>query len=583
VEPADHCPQDEKGVTNTETDDAVKHTPPDPLWPSGICSIIVHQIVNLELENIKGTRGSRKGREYEPAKPYGDTTEESSGNLPTSYCTILLNDELIYRTRSKAVSSHPIFNAGTERFVRDWRSAIVTVTVRDQRNRQSDPILGVVPLKLSDILDTSSQVTRWYPLDGGVGFGRIRISLLFRSVETRLPPAQLGWDVGTFIFTSDKVIAKDYNHHAKIRLRTGGSTGKISRSVCHRIKNSDDTETPTTGYSWDLTNKEHKHVKLPVKYRYRSPVVLEFHLAQQRKPDAYAVVWLHELSDNEGTDFDVPIYRTAAPARLTQNFLTPEVIAGEQLPGLEDLKEVGRLQFKGMFKAGMDESHESFVVDNDSRETYETWSACLAEGVRTHVVEKEVPEHINTMHEESLTQGRDILKTAPEEETQKWLSKTGTNWSGAFGDDPAKFVDQRGKKRRQPGDKEALGDDNDDNDDDDDDEDDEDGDDDDSDSDLGIRDATHRGPGDARKSIGTMESGWTAGTADTLDSMSPKDINRQNRQTEHRKHRGVMQWKPVRNFKFAKDQSVIGARKLKSKITGGLDGRQPGVETETGN
>src|ERR1700760_120890 len=68
--------QDEKGVANSEEDDAVQHTPPDPLWPSGICSIIVHQIVNLELENIKGTQGSRKGREFEPAKPYGEATEE---------------------------------------------------------------------------------------------------------------------------------------------------------------------------------------------------------------------------------------------------------------------------------------------------------------------------------------------------------------------------------------------------------------------------------------------------------------------------------------------------------------------------
>lgn len=48
---------------------------------------------------------------------------------------------------------------------------------------QHDPVLGVVPLKLSDALQTSSQVTRWYPLDGGIGIGRIRISLLFRSVE----------------------------------------------------------------------------------------------------------------------------------------------------------------------------------------------------------------------------------------------------------------------------------------------------------------------------------------------------------------------------------------------------------------
>lgn len=52
--------------------------------------------------------------------------------------------------------------------MRDWRSGIVTVTVRDQRYRQHDPILGVVPLKLSDVLQTSSQVTRWYPLDGGI-------------------------------------------------------------------------------------------------------------------------------------------------------------------------------------------------------------------------------------------------------------------------------------------------------------------------------------------------------------------------------------------------------------------------------
>lgn len=87
--------QDEKGVTNTSTDDAVQHTPPDPLWPSGVCSIVVHQIVNLELDNIKGTEGSRKGREFAPAKPSGEGTDEEGSHLPTSYCTILYNDELV--------------------------------------------------------------------------------------------------------------------------------------------------------------------------------------------------------------------------------------------------------------------------------------------------------------------------------------------------------------------------------------------------------------------------------------------------------------------------------------------------------
>lgn len=153
--------QDDKGAINTEKEDAVAHTPPDPLWPSGILSIVVHQIVNLELENMKGSEGGKRkgGKEYEPARPdAGEVKEESSKSLPSAYCAILLNDELVYKTRTKIASSKPIYNAGTERFVRDWRSAIVTVAVRDSRNRQHDPLIGVVPLKLSDILQTSSQV-----------------------------------------------------------------------------------------------------------------------------------------------------------------------------------------------------------------------------------------------------------------------------------------------------------------------------------------------------------------------------------------------------------------------------------------
>jgi hypothetical protein len=43
-----------------------------------------------------------------------------------------------------------------------------------------------------------------------------------------------------------------------------------------------------------------------------------------------------------------------------------------------------------------------------------------------------------------------------------------------------------------------------------------------------------------------------------------------------------MQWKPARNVKFATDEGLIGVRKLKHKLTGGLEGRKPGVETETG-
>ena len=49
---------------------------------------------------------------------------------------------------SKPITSSPMFNAGTERFVRDWRTAHVTVTMKDSRMRENDAILGTVFLEV---------------------------------------------------------------------------------------------------------------------------------------------------------------------------------------------------------------------------------------------------------------------------------------------------------------------------------------------------------------------------------------------------------------------------------------------------
>ncbi|KAG8531084.1 uncharacterized protein KY384_004441 [Bacidia gigantensis] len=553
--------QDEKGTINNEHQDAVAHTPPDPLWPTGICSIIVHQIVNLELENIYGSQGNRKGREFEPAKAFGESTEEVGKDLPNSYCTILFNDQLIYRTRTKAVSNKPIFNAGTERFVRDWRSTIATVTVRDQRHRQHDPILGVVPLRLSDILSTSSQVTRWYPLDGGIGFGRVRISLLFRSVETRLPPNMLGWEVGTFEFTSKRILATGYHHSAKLKMRTGGSIGQIARQQCKALEEGD-------GVFWDISESNKKsRIRLPVKYRYRSPVVIEFHNSGKRGAAAYSIIWLHHLVDNAAENINIPIWTTKNPARLTQNYVTEENVKAKETPGLEDLQEVGRLQFRCQFKAGTDEDHEAFVTDNDSRETYETWEACLAEGVRERQVRQEVPPMVEDLHEKSLTEGRDVLKEADDEERKKWLAKDGEDWSGAFTHDPKAYTDSAGRKRAEPGADKPIHDPHDPSDDDDNVPDDAVDDDSDSSSDLGIQDADNKG--DANDMNGNAAAG----------SMKQEEANKK---TEKRKHRGLLQWKPVRNLAFAKDEAKFAARRVNKKLTGGLQGREPDVETETG-
>ncbi|KAK0386888.1 hypothetical protein NLU13_5201 [Sarocladium strictum] len=551
--------QDEKGAIDSKEEDAVIHTPPDPLWPSGILSVVVHQIVGLELANIKGTSGSRKGKEFEPGRPEaGEVKEEQSKNLPSSYCTILLNDDLIYKTRTKVVSSQPIFNAGTEKFIRDWRSAIVTVAVRDSRNRQHDPIIGVVPLKISDILQTSSEATRWYPLDGGVGFGRIRISLLFRSVDLKLPPPQLGWDIGTFEFLDSQILTSGYapSNHVKLRLRTGGSSASIKKNASTKEEQ---------GMRFDISgNNGHEKIRLPVRHRYSSPVFFEFWPSGKRHADAYASVWLHELVDGEEREFDLPIWKCDNSTRLSQNYITEKNF--REIPDM-DIQEVGRVKFKGRFSPGTDSDHIKFVSDNDSRETIEAWEACFAEGVREEEVATEVPPIIQKLHDESLTHGRDVLAQASEKDKQKWLAKDGTDWSGAFGEDPTSLMSGHAADANS--------------------EEYDDFDSDDEEPDLGIQDArtqsSHSGDSQSPEPRGSEDTTGTTGTMESTESGSKNPYKQYKNYKErsrdlHRRHRGLMQWRPLRNAQFAKDEAKYAMRKVTN--LGALNGRKPDVETE---
>lgn len=691
--------------------EAVLHTPPDPIRPSGIFHIVIHQIVNLQLENIKGSVGNRKGREYEPAKSYGETTEQEGKELPTSYCTILMNDELVYRTRSKPVSSSPIFNAGTERFIRDWRSAIATVTVRDQRNREHDPILGVVPLKLSDIFSKRSQVTRWYPLDGGIGFGRIRISLLFRSVDVVLPPQMLGWDVGTVEFMTSGLTATGYNNNASLKVHTGGRACKVQRSLCSSLPDG-------SGVHWDITGQEKDRtlaseassasisttdnvsvspiLRLPVRHRYRSPVVFEFRSSRSKlKADAYSIIWLDNLVDNEDTPVDIAIWRTKNPSRLLLNRLTDDELvkhcrtgsglgsqapssqflddtniqaAGEPLPpaqikGVDDLEIVGRLQFRCRFKAGFDESHEPFIRGHDDRETFETWEACVAEGVRERVVKKEMSDTVKNLHERSQSQQvppdqagsqqdqqdeqrpgtgssgsssgtrgsadsqspRSLLgQDDPRSESRaNWIARDGTDWSHTFASEPFSSsnppvpLSNTGPQQLNAESRASTG----------------------SASTVTRPRSVHsplpplpesaqtqpRGTVSSAVPDSDSESSYSAidsadeyagmaragssnrracrvGTksqpaADDDESSSHPDRGNSSfdsnrspteglsttekmKKTLERKHRGAMQWRPIRNAKFAKDGAVIGIRKLKDMVKGGLDGRTVAVESE---
>lgn len=379
----------------------------------------------------------------------------------------------------------------------------------------------------------------------------------------------LGWDVGTFEFNCDRILALGYHSHAKLKLRTGGSVGQIGRTQCRRLPEGD-------GMFFDIAKKDSKNnVRLPVKYRYRSPIVFEFHTAGKRGASAYATVWLHHLVDNTDTAVNIPIWTTKQGARLTQNYVTEENLRAKEVTGLEDIEEVGRLHFRCQFKAGMDEDHERFVVDDDTRETFETWEACLAEGVRERRVSSELPQRVKDLHEQSLVESRDTLKQAGPEERQKWLAKDGQDWSGAFNEDPKAYMDSAGRKRAEPGADRPVHDPFDPSDDDDNIEGSYESDSS-SEADLGVQDNTNT-EGSAKNMSGAAENGQLQNGKSAKDEKAAEIANKK---TEKRKNRGPLQWKPVRSLAFAKDEAKFTVKKMRNKLSGGLSGREPDVETE---
>lgn len=73
----------------------VKRTPPERKYPSGILSVIIHQINGLERQNLKGASGSnREGTAGQDT----DEANEQGSNLPSAYCEIILNDDMIFKT-----------------------------------------------------------------------------------------------------------------------------------------------------------------------------------------------------------------------------------------------------------------------------------------------------------------------------------------------------------------------------------------------------------------------------------------------------------------------------------------------------
>lgn len=279
-------------------DQLIIAAPPSEDFPSGILSIQIHQITGLELEVLNKNTKDANGEATDE--------EEEGDDLPSSYCTIIINHKKVFRTRTKPKNSKPFFNAGCERFIRDIRNTEVHIAVRDARVHEDDALLGIIYLPLEKVFHKRSQVNSTFPLAGGVGYGRARISMVFRSVQLQVPKNMLGWDYGTLdIQSSVKAIDLPEDlRPLRMKIRTRTSRGKLhSRGKNGKVAE-DNGQT-----IW--TTRDNKPIRLPVRQRYAAPMIIEFRqdATLRDHTPAFGIFWLKDIPDNEEQTVRVSVWK----------------------------------------------------------------------------------------------------------------------------------------------------------------------------------------------------------------------------------------------------------------------------------
>ncbi|KDQ33994.1 hypothetical protein PLEOSDRAFT_1110809 [Pleurotus ostreatus PC15] len=275
-------------------------TPPPDRWSSGILAVRIEQIDGLEVEKIRASGSDAITTEGE------EEGEKDGGEMPSAYCVVVLNHEKVFKTRTKMVTGKPYFDAGFERFIRDWRSTSVIISVRDSRLHEVNPLLGVVDLPLTRLLKHRSHITDSFPLTGGIGYGRVKLSVTFRAVEMTLAKELRGWDTGTLevmpgvtMIRTGQVDDSDMVELLKKCRISVHTTYSKQRLV---LKADEDVEA-----AWEA--KRARSVKLAVRRRYASCVVFEFKkhaLGPDLKP-AFCVFWLKDIPDEEELELTLPV------------------------------------------------------------------------------------------------------------------------------------------------------------------------------------------------------------------------------------------------------------------------------------
>ncbi|CAP61303.1 uncharacterized protein PODANS_3_11030 [Podospora anserina S mat+] len=539
-EQTDELAQQEVQDLKEMEDMMIISAPPPQGYPSGILSIQIHNITGLEVAKLNRDRSADSnsgGNQIEEEGEAGD------GDAPDGYCTIILNHVQVYKTRTKPRNAHPFFNAGTERFIRDWKTAEVMISVRDSREGESDPLLGVVYLPLRKVFADRSQVMGTWPLAGGIGYGRVRVSMVWRSVKLNMvKEIGTGWEYGTLEVKApikpagglNQELMKKWN---KIKIKT-----KIGKEKMHFSSEID---------AWRPKRQSKENVFVGVSNRYATSLVLEFKDTSKVMGEdavALAVLWLGDIPDEEETTVRLNVWKGGKKqlkrARGCADY-----------EGLEDGEEpFGEVELTVRLWRGLSGYHKHIGGKSSNK------SSCI----------RSVLEVLDTVNDEKMIDYYDDSDSGSDSSSD---SESSSSSDSDFGEDGGQGTPRKGDSNEEAEKRKMLrkaGQD--------------------STTEYSSEEDGQSGNGNPIKPVKKVKTKIKKRASSLVDGKDVsdddgkrgpisqlQDYKRHHKQL-HRKHRGVMQWKAARSVGWMADKVKDG----KSKVQGLVhhSDKEQGIETE---
>jgi hypothetical protein len=407
-------------------------------------------------------------------------------------------------TRTKPKNAKPFFNAGTERFIRDWRNTEVMISVRDSRERENDALLGIIYLPLNKVFAKRCQVMDMYPLVGGMGFGRARVSMVFRSVKLQLQKELLGWDYGTLEVTAPIKAKSGFPQNLqsdRMKIRTNIMRAKLAAA----------------NGEW-RPKKDKESVFLAVRKRYAMPLIVEFRQSAVGRDStpAFAVLWLKDIADEEETTISMKVWNGGK-----QNLKRATTCAA--YAGIEDGEQpLGEIEVTMKFWRGLSGYHKSYAMKGKNSD------------VRGVI---EVLDTVNDEIEKDNKSGNDETFESSDDSDS---DSSGSHISSDTDTLSTRKVDTKPKELATHPDDDS-----------------------DCDSDpQGDDSSTHNPLKLAQKKVHSVLDGHNAPDDGERGVVAQIKDYKDHRKQLHRKHRGIMQWKAARSL----DWAVGRAGRAKSKV-----------------